>query len=152
MSLQRKDRPFTGKFTGRLDEKNRLTIPAAWRASIAEGEDYLAMFYPPSGAILVLPPGMAEKIILASEQVPLSNHEGYAVLSRLGECSETVSCDKAGRVTLRGEMLAQARIEKEVRFTGLFRVFQILSTTPPPPDTASPDAEFFLRALGKIGL
>ncbi|MDR1498071.1 MAG: hypothetical protein LBS59_06660 [Puniceicoccales bacterium] len=152
MDNQRKYKPFTGKFTGRLDEKNRLTIPASWRASIDNGEDYLAMFYPPSGAIMIFPPAIAGKITLASEQVPLSNHEGYAVLSRLGECSDTVSCDKAGRITLRPEMLAQARILREVRFTGLFRVFQILSTAPPPPDTTSPDAEFFLRALGQIGL
>jgi DNA-binding transcriptional regulator/RsmH inhibitor MraZ len=143
---------FLGNFSGKLDDKNRLTIPKDWREQFEGDEKYVAMFYYPLGTIMVFPPTYTQKISDASDRVLLSNPEGFNALSQLGKASDYITCDKAGRVILRDDLLKLANISKELRFSGSFKTFQISSPTPPPPDTTSADAQNFLRALREIGL
>jgi division/cell wall cluster transcriptional repressor MraZ len=144
---------FLGKFPGKLDDKNRLTIPATWRAMFEDDEPYLAMFYPPTGSILVYPPTSAKKIAEAALNAKQSNVSGFKALRRLGGDSCPVTCDKSGRIILREDILQQANVTKEVRFTGAFSTFEIISTSnPPPPDETSDDARMLLEALEGIGL
>ena len=46
---------YTGSYRHNLDDKGRLTIPSAWRAAHAEGEQFLAVPNP-GGYISLLPP------------------------------------------------------------------------------------------------
>jgi DNA-binding transcriptional regulator/RsmH inhibitor MraZ len=152
MSANNAAKLFLGKFSGKLDDKNRLTIPREWRALFEGDLSYMAMFYYPFGTIMVFPATVIQKIAEVSDQVLLSNPEGFAALSTIGGDSSSISCDKAGRITLCDDLLKLAKITKDVRFTGSFRTFQIASTTPPPPDTTSPAAQQLLRGLKEIGL
>ena len=142
---------FLGNFSGKLDDQNRLTIPKAC-AQFEGAEKYVATFYYPLGTIMVFPPTMVQKISEASERVLLGNPGGFAALSKLGGDSDYISCDKSGRIALRGELLKLANISQDVRFTGSFKTFQIFSPNQPPPDTTSVDAQSFLIALREIGL
>jgi DNA-binding transcriptional regulator/RsmH inhibitor MraZ len=143
---------FLRSIPGKLDEKNRLTIPKEWREQFEVDGKYVAMFYYPLGTIMVFPPTVVKRIADASERVLLSNPEGFTAISKLGEASDYITCDPAGRITLSGDLLKQANITKEFRFKGAFTTFQIASPNPPPPDTTSTDAQIFLRALKEIGL
>jgi DNA-binding transcriptional regulator/RsmH inhibitor MraZ len=141
---------FTGLHQGKLDEKNRVTIPAAWRFD-AEAT-FLAMFHPALGAIVVFPPSMAQRIHDAALQVTVSDPVKMEALSLLGANSIQVTCDKAGRITLNEHIVKEARLEHAVLFRGGFTTFHMASPTPPPADRESPAAVAILRALRELGL
>ncbi|MDR2845122.1 MAG: hypothetical protein LBV28_03410 [Puniceicoccales bacterium] len=152
MSTSGNAKLFTGKFSGRLDDKNRLTIPAAWRFE-SDGEgSYLAIFYPASGTILVLSPAMTQQIAAASSKVTLSDPAKLAAMTTLSEYSDTVSCDKVGRIILKDSILEKAHISREVTFRGAYSAFQISAPVPVPPDTTSPEAISLLNTLKELGL
>ena len=52
---------YTGQFRHGLDDKNRLTIPSAWRYAHEESDTFLATPHP-DGYIAVLPPAEVEKL------------------------------------------------------------------------------------------
>jgi hypothetical protein len=98
MSIGANNGLFTGIHNGKLDEKNRVTIPAAWRFD-AEAT-FLAMYHPALASVVVFPPSMAERIRVAASQVTVSDPVKMDALSLLGTNSIQVTCDKAGRITL----------------------------------------------------
>ncbi|MDR2981141.1 MAG: hypothetical protein LBV12_02710 [Puniceicoccales bacterium] len=152
MSSFGKTKLFTGRHSGKLDDKNRLTIPAPWRFETEGDAAYLATFYPATGTILVLPPEMVQQIADAASRVALSDPDKHEAMITLGENSTTVSCDKAGRIVLNESMLRQAGITKDVLFKGAFRTFQISAPQPTRADTTSPESQRLLRALKELGL
>ena len=141
---------FTGIHRGKLDEKNRVTIPAAWRFDAET--TFLAMFHPALGSVVVFPPSMAERIAAAASQVTVSDPVKMDALTLLGANSIQVTCDKAGRITLNDHIVKEARLEREVIFRGAFTTFQLVSPTPPKADRDSEYAKEILRALRELGL
>ncbi|MFN7341505.1 MAG: division/cell wall cluster transcriptional repressor MraZ [Opitutia bacterium] len=143
---------FTGLHAGKLDEKNRVTIPASWRSDDLERQRYLAVFHPAVGAVIVFPPAMVERIAAAASQVTISDPAKVDALSTLGENSVEVSADKAGRITLNERIVAQANLGRDIAFSGAFTTFQIRGTRPPRPDRDSPQTRAILEALRQLGL
>ncbi|MGI9110024.1 MAG: hypothetical protein ACR2KA_08395, partial [Opitutales bacterium] len=82
MSIGANNGLFTGIHNGKLDEKNRVTIPAAWRFD-AEAT-FLAMYHPALASVVVFPPSMAERIRVAASQVTVSDPVKMDALSLLG--------------------------------------------------------------------
>ena len=150
MSIGANNGLFTGIHNGKLDEKNRVTIPAAWRFD-AEAT-FLAMFHPALGSIVVFPPSMAERIRDAAQQVTVSDPVKMDALSLLATNSSQVACDKAGRITLNDHIVKEAKLEHEVIFRGGFTTFHLSSPTPPKADRESESALTILRALRELGL
>ena len=107
MSIGANNGLFTGIHNGKLDEKNRVTIPAAWRFD-AEAT-FLAMFHPALGSVVVFPPSMAERIRDAATQVTVSDPVKMDALSLLGTNSILVTCDKAGRITLNEHIVKEGK-------------------------------------------
>lgn len=143
---------FTGIHHGKLDEKNRVTIPAAWRFEGGGETSFLAMFHPALGSIVVFPPAMVRRIFDAATQVTVSDPDKMDALRLLGENSVEVACDKAGRITLNEHVVRQAQLERDVVFSGSFSTFQIASPRPPKADRESESARTVLRALRELGL
>ncbi|MFM7742467.1 MAG: division/cell wall cluster transcriptional repressor MraZ [Verrucomicrobiota bacterium] len=141
---------FTGIHRGKQDEKNRVTIPAAWRFDAET--TFLAMFHPALGSVVVFPPSMAERIAAAATQVTVSDPVKMDALTLLGANSIQVTCDKAGRITLNEHVVKEARLEHEVIFRGGFTTFHLSSPTPPKADRDSDAALATLRALRELGL
>ncbi len=141
---------FTGIHRGKLDEKNRVTIPAAWRFD--SETTFLAMFHPALGSVVVFPPSMVERIAAAATQVTVSDPVKMDALTLLGANSIQVTCDKAGRITLNEHIVREARLEHEVIFRGGFITFHLTSPTPPKADRDSDAALAILRALRELGL
>ena len=143
---------FTGIHAGKLDEKNRVTIPAAWRSDELEQQRYLAVFHPAVGAVIVFPPAMVDRIAAAASQVAMSDPAKVDALTVLGENSVEVSADKSGRITLNARIVEQAGLGRDITFGGAFTTFQIRGERPPrrPADDAATRA--ILEALRQLGL
>ena len=150
MSIGANNGLFTGIHNGKLDEKNRVTIPAAWRFD-AEAT-FLAMYHPALAAIIVFPPSMAARIHDAALQVTVSDPVKMDALSLLGANSIQVTCDKAGRITLNEHVVRQAALGRDVVFRGGFTTFQITSVNPPAVDRDSERTLVILRALKELGI
>ena len=103
---------YTGLFRHALDDKNRLTIPSAWRAAHVEGEVFLATPHP-DGYIAVLPPAEVEKL------------QDFA--ARFFAETQTLAFDKAGRVMVNAELLARAGIVKDAVLVGSLTKFSFYS-------------------------
>lgn len=152
MSIGANSSLFTGIHYGKLDEKNRVTIPAAWRFEGSAETGFLAMYHPALGAIIVFPPVMVKRIYDAAQQVTVSDPSKMEALSLLGANSIQVSCDKAGRITLNDHVVKEAQLGRDVVFKGGFTTFQIAAKIPPVVDRASAHTKVILQALAELGL
>lgn len=152
MSIGANNSLFTGIHHGKLDEKNRVTIPAAWRFEGSGEMSFLAVFHPALGSIIVFPPAMVQRIAAAASQVTVSDPDKMNALALLGANSVQVSCDKAGRITLNEHVVKEAGLGRDVVFRGGFTTFQISSPTPPRVDRDSESTRTILRALRELGI
>ena len=109
-----------------LDDKNRLTIPSAWRWSHTDTETFLAMPHP-DGYIAVLPPARVARMIAQVAEMKLSDSEAQAVKARIFSEAQSFTFDKQGRFGVTGELLAHAGIKKDAVLSGMGDTFNILS-------------------------
>lgn len=117
---------YTGNFRHALDDKFRLTIPAAWRSGHQETDVFLATPQP-DGYIAVLPPPEIEKLHEKVSQIPLGDAAGQDFVATYFARTQSVSFDKAGRIGLTDALLKHAGIEKDVILVGSFNKFNIYS-------------------------
>jgi MraZ protein len=116
---------YTGSFRHTLDDKNRLTIPSAWRAAHAEGDTFLIV--PLDGFLSVLPPVEAQKLYERVAEKALSDSEAQEVAADFFAKTLAFSFDKSGRVTLTPELLAHAGIAKDAVLVGSLNKFNLYS-------------------------
>ena len=102
---------FAGEFTHAVDKAGRVTIPSQWRLK-GEGQCYLAIPRP-NGSVLVLPPAEIEKLQeKVGSQEKLSDLDRHRKLTAVFAQSDSLECDKQGRVVL------PERIRKHVGIKG----------------------------------
>jgi MraZ protein len=112
----RKTVAFRGHFEYSLDAKNRLTIPAKFRASFSDGL-VLARWLDPCVAIFT-PEGFDHfNDSFIGDTHPLSQ-ERRKLTRFFSGGSFDVELDSAGRVTLNSPLLAHGRIAKDVVVIG----------------------------------
>ncbi|TAG28482.1 MAG: mraZ [Verrucomicrobia bacterium] len=118
---------FSGSFRHTLDDKNRLTIPSAWRSLYAEEDSFLIV--PLVGYLSVLPPeeaqGLRERVAAKSLADTKAQRDADFFFSK----TLSFSFDKAGRVMLTPELLQHAGIgaDKKVVLTASGNKFSIYS-------------------------
>jgi DNA-binding transcriptional regulator/RsmH inhibitor MraZ len=150
---------FQGTIPGKLDDKNRLTLPAAWRDALTSGARYTAFFNPLVGFIVVYP-SEQWRLILKETSDPvfqLLNPDVLLAVQKLNSESVSLQPDDAGRfVWPKGygtDLLERAGITgsaRDVEFLGIGANFGIRSRdNAPAPDSESASAREFLAALGK---
>ena len=108
---------FRGHFEHSLDAKNRLSIPARFRASFSSGT---VLAKDPEPCVAIWTPETNESIIsrALSGLNPMGSE--YRKLSRFYQGNSfEVELDGAGRVTLPPPLLAHASIEKDVVVVGV---------------------------------
>ena len=106
---------FNGRFNNRLDDKNRIRIPAKYKAEL--GEDYKLSFGP-SESIYVLPKNEYEKILASFGEVTLFDEEGQNAIAEFTGMVFDVVEDNQGRIVLPLELRTYAGIDKEIVITG----------------------------------
>jgi len=107
-----------------LDDKGRITIPSAWRATHAEDDAFLATPHP-DGYIAVLPPAEVEKLHAKIAQIALSDGSGQDFAARFFAQTQSFSFDKQGRVGLDAGLLAHAGIAKDGVLVGAMSKFNL---------------------------
>ena len=88
---------YTGLFRHTLDDKNRLTIPSAWRFAHGENDTFLATPHP-DGYVAVLPPAEVEKLRAKIAAMALSDGAGQDFVARFFAQTHSLWFDKAGPV------------------------------------------------------
>jgi MraZ protein len=116
---------YTGAFRHTLDDKNRLTIPSAWRTVHSETDLFLIV--PLAGYLSVLPPADAQKLYdrisaQSLSDTDLQNNAAYFFSKTL-----SFTFDKSGRVMLTPELCAHAGIVKDVQLVGSMNKFNLYS-------------------------
>jgi MraZ protein len=117
---------YGGTFKHRLDEKNRVTVPAKWRFSGDENDAYLAWLHP-QGHIVLYPPAKIKELREIIKKVPESDIAGQATLRKIFGNAHQLGPDASGRLKLPEELLKAANIEKEIILIGLGDRINILS-------------------------
>jgi MraZ protein len=108
---------FRGHFEHSLDAKNRLAIPARFRAAFANGT---VLAKDPESCVAVWTPETHESIIdrALGDLNPMGSQ--YRKLSRFYQGNSfEIDLDASGRVTLPPPLLEHAAIEKEVVVVGV---------------------------------
>ena len=104
---------YTSHFTHSLDDRNRITIPSAWR--FAHDADDVLLAVPQNGRngnyIAVLPPAEAAKLRAKIELVALSDDAGQDFIATYFAQTQQLWFDKAGRISINAELLAHAGIK-----------------------------------------
>ena len=107
---------FRGHYEHSLDAKNRLSIPARFRASFSDG---VVLAKDPETCVAVWTPDTHESIIERALGGLNPMGSEYRKLSRFYQGNSfEMELDAAGRVTLPPPLLAHAGIEKEVVVVG----------------------------------
>lgn len=101
---------YTSRHRHSLDDKNRITIPSAWRYAHDADDVFLAV--PQSGGyVAVLPPAEAAKLRAKIEAVALSDEAGQDFIATFFSKTQQVWFDKAGRIALNDDLRAHAGIK-----------------------------------------
>lgn len=134
---------YQARYRHGVDEKRRVQIPAKWR-SADEGVQYALILWPNSGqadaCLLVLPPAAFGELVAKIKAMPFADPKAEALRRILGEKSDRVQLDKAGRICLPDWMAAAVGIKDEAVLNGMFDRFQIWSPERYEQTRASVDA------------
>ena len=114
---------FTGKFTFKLDDRNRVPIPVAYRDAFAVGAQITTGGDSPC-LVLHTPESLDEAAALI-EAIPPDTYLGEQVRRDFYANMQPFKKDAQGRITLTPDLMAYAGIEKEVMFVGTGRRLEI---------------------------
>jgi MraZ protein len=114
---------FRGTFDYSLDQKNRLTVPAKFRAAVGES---VVLATGTDGCVEVWRPADFDEQIAGAlaGRNPLSK-EARQIRQWFFGNSHEVELDSAGRVAMPAALIGHASIEKEVHVTGAGDHFQV---------------------------
>ena len=123
---QNSDAPaFTGVFCHRIEGKNRITIPAAWR--FAKEVDLFMIRRSVEKCISVMSRLEVEEYKKKADA--MSPEERADFLHFFGRNLRQVTLDKAGRISIPDELCKRLGIEGEVMLTGSVNTFNIWNVT-----------------------
>ncbi len=117
---------YTGEFRHNLDDKNRLTIPSAWRYVHGENDLFLATPHP-DGYIAILPPAEVEKLHGKVAEKALTDRAAQETFARFFSRTLAFTFDKQGRFGLSTDLLAHADVRREAVLVGTLNKFGIWS-------------------------
>ena len=142
---------YTGIFRHTLDDKNRLTIPSAWRFAHGENDTFLATPHP-DGYIAVLPPAEVEKLRAKIAAIALSDGSGQDFVARFFSQTHSLWFDKSGRMNLSPELLQHAGVSKDAVLVGSLTKFHIYTPARWEKVEARTSGENFGDIMRRLGI
>lgn len=119
---------YQARYRHGVDEKRRVQVPAKWRPG-GEGVELALVLWPhndkPDACLLVLPPRAFSDFVQKITAMPFGDPKAEALRRILGEKSDRVPIDKAGRICLPEEFTRAAGITNEAFLIGMFDRYQI---------------------------
>ena len=119
---------FVGTFRHSVDEKNRVAIPAKWRAA-ARGSKEFYVLPDPNSCLVVLTASAMEKMLERADDISIGEYKRRDVLRLIASRAHGTTCDTQGRISLTEDLLKHAGIEKEAVLAGALTRFEIWSPT-----------------------
>src|SRR5213080_3598591 len=92
---------YTGSYRHGIDGKRRLQIPAKWRPTQPDVEFSLILWPKgslPEACLLVLPPDEWVALVQKLKEMPFADPRAEALRRLMGDKSDRVTLDKAGRI------------------------------------------------------
>jgi MraZ protein len=117
---------FVGTFHHAVDEKNRVAIPAKWRAEARAAREFYVL-PDPKKHLVVLPESAMTKMLDRADDISIGEYERRDVLRLIAAKAHSTPCDKQGRITLTEELLRHAGIDDEAVLVGVLNKFEIWS-------------------------
>jgi MraZ protein len=117
---------FVGTFRHAVDEKNRLAIPAKWRAA-ARGTQEFYVLPLPNNHLVALPESAMDKMLERVDDISIGEYERRNVLRLITGDAHGTPCDKQGRILLTDELMKHAGITDEAVMVGVLKGFEIWS-------------------------
>lgn len=116
---------FASQFTHTLDGKKRIAIPAVWRELIGEPPQVFVMPTMNLPAISVLPLKEMAARLERARQASIANQKAQLFLRYIAANSEVLEWDVQGRIRIKDDLLARAKIRDEVVLVGHVDHFEI---------------------------
>ena len=141
---------FFGTFRHAVDEKNRVAIPAKWRAA-ARGSKEFYVLPDPKSCLVVLTALTMDKMLERADDISIGEYGRRDVLRVIASRAHDTPCDSQGRIGLTEQLLQHAGIVKEAVLVGMLTRFEIWS----PERWAEVDRhamENFSEAAKQVGL
>jgi MraZ protein len=117
---------FVGEFHHTVDEKNRVAIPAKWRAAAKGSRDFYVL-PDPKDHLIVLPASEMDKMLEKASDISIGEYERRDVLRLIAGRAHATPCDKQGRITLTETLRKHAGIESDVVLVGALNKFEMWS-------------------------
>ena len=141
---------FVGTFRHSVDDKNRVAIPAKWRAA-AKGSAEFYVLPLPNNHLFVLPEAAMDKMMERADDISIGEYDRRSVLRLIAGDAHGTPCDKQGRIVLTEQLLKHAGIEKEAVLVGVLKGFEIWSPSR-LAEVRSNAVENFAEAAKQLGL
>ena len=117
---------FVGTYRHNVDDKNRLAIPAKWRAAVRGTQEFY-LIPDPKNCLVVLPGSAMNKMLERADDISLGEYERRDVLRLIGSRAHGTPCDNQGRIQLTEGLLRHAGVSKEAVLVGVLTRFEIWS-------------------------
>ncbi len=117
-----------GKYTGTLDAKSRLIIPARLRKSKSMALDEFVLTLGFNTCLFLFPMPEWEKIEQRLENYAFTHQDANFFLRMLMSHASEVSLDRQHRITIPPDLLAKASVDREVLILGAGRRIEIWSS------------------------
>jgi MraZ protein len=143
--------PFLGTHQNRLDAKGRVSIPAAFRASLKDSDGSTALILRPShkhACIEAWPAASFNALAKPLEGMDLFSEDHDDMALSLYADAYPVEADKEGRIMLPEALAAHAGLSDAATFLGAGRIFQIWE--PAAAETEKQQARERARAKGVL--
>ena len=141
---------FFGTFRHAVDEKNRVAIPAKWRAAAKRSREFYVL-PDPKNCLVVLTEAAMGKMLERADDISIGEYGRRDVLRVIASRAHGSPCDGQGRIGLTEELLRHAGIGKEAVLVGMLTRFEVWS----PERWAEVDhnaMENFSEAAKQVGL
>ena len=106
---------FNGRFNNRLDDKNRIRIPAKYKADLEAG---YKLAFGPDKSIYVLPYAEYKKILDSFGNVSIFDTDTQDAIAEFTSMVFDVAEDNQGRVVIPQELKEHAEIDKDIVIVG----------------------------------
>jgi MraZ protein len=117
---------FFGTFRHAVDEKNRVAIPAKWRAAARSSKEFYVL-PDPKNCLVVLTASAMGKMLERADDISIGEYGRRDVLRVIASRAHGSPCDGQGRIGLTDELLRHAGIGKEAVLVGMLTRFEIWS-------------------------
>ena len=143
---------FMGRHLHALDGKKRLTIPSAWRETVGQPAQLVALPSLAEKCIWVYPAREWNLRVAQLRKVPSADETVRHVLRVVASRSEMLMWDAAGRLRISDESLKHAGLTGQVMMVGAFERFELWEPEQWKLKEEAVDSTVLLSAFQSTGL